>query len=85
MKKLISFAGSLLVVGCCSDTRFTHVDVDGPAPYVFFDQKTKQMCWAGSESGEGKTVTVIVKVRSKIGDNDTNPVLTTMPVCKDLK
>jgi hypothetical protein len=34
-----------LLVGCGSDQRFTHVDNQNP--YIMFDQKTAQSCWAG--------------------------------------
>jgi hypothetical protein len=74
----VTIGGLILLTGCQSrPQRFTHVDVDGPAPFVFFDQKTKQMCWAGSESAKGHLVTVTVNVRG-------NLVEMNMPVCKDL-
>lgn len=77
------FTLAVLLTGCYSAPRFTHVDVNGdgktgPAPFVFFDQKTAQMCWAGSESVSGKSVTITLEVHD-------NAVLTEMPVCKDLK
>lgn len=77
MTRLFTIAALVLLVGCCSSPRFIHVDVEGPSPFVFFDQKTKQMCWAGSESAKGKLVTVTVKVRGDLVEN-------MMPVCKDL-
>jgi hypothetical protein len=76
--KLIAINALLLLTGCYSAPRFTHVDVDGPAPYVFFDQRTKQMCWAGSESIKGQLVTVTVRAH---GDS----IESKMPICKDLE
>ena len=35
----------LLLAGCGSRQRFTHVDNQNP--YIMFDQKTAQSCWAG--------------------------------------
>jgi hypothetical protein len=78
LPRLITTAQILLLSGCYSGPRFTHVDVDGPPPYVFFDQKTKQMCWADSESHRGKTVTVTLRLHGEAVD-------TSMPVCKDLE
>jgi hypothetical protein len=69
---------ALLLAGCCSAPRFTHVDVDGPAPFVFFDQKTKQMCWADSESHKGEAVAVTITLHGL-------PTKVNMPVCKDLE
>lgn len=65
MKLIPAVALLLLSSGCSSDfsQRFTHVDVQGPPPFVFFDQKTKQMCWAGSGGSLGMDVSVTVKVR----------------------
>jgi hypothetical protein len=76
--RLVIIAELVLLTGCNSAPRFTHVEVNGPAPYVFFDQKTQQMCWAGSESANGKLVTITVKVHDDWAG-------TQMPVCKDLK
>jgi hypothetical protein len=77
---MLSFLGNRITLkaGAGPSARFTHVDVAGPAPYVFFDQETKQMCWAGSESANGKAVTVTVKVHDDWAE-------TQMPVCKNLK
>jgi len=70
-----------LLSACESGPRFTHVDVDGPAPYVFFDQKTQQLCWGSADPDlyeAGKPVTITVRLH----DSATQ---TKMPVCKDLK
>ena len=75
---LIAISALLLLGSCSSAPRFTHVDAEGPAPYVFFDQKTRQMCWAGSESAKGQLVTVTVRVHGDWAE-------TKMPVCKDLE
>ena len=85
MQRLYLICGALfllLTAGCCSDSgqryesgeRFTHINVEGPAPFVFFDQKTKQVCWGGSESSSG-SVTVTVKIREDF-------TTVTMPACK---
>lgn len=79
--RLAVTAGILLLTGCSSSPRFTHVDVDGPPPYVFFDQKTQQICWGSADPHvyvAGQPVTVTVRPHN--GDAQT-----TMPVCKDLK
>jgi hypothetical protein len=54
---LVALAAAALS-GCGNAPRFTHVDVDGPAPFVMFDQKTGQMCWAGQETANGSKVTI---------------------------
>jgi hypothetical protein len=76
--ELVAISALPLLTGCYSAPRFTHADVEGPAPYVFFDQKTKQMCWAGNESTKGQLVTVTIKVHGDWAE-------TKMPVCKDLE
>ena len=69
----------LFFAGCCSDSnRFSHVNTEGPAPYVFFDQKTKQVCWGGTDSANEKNVSVTIKV------GNATYVETQMPICKDL-
>jgi hypothetical protein len=72
----------LLLAGCYSGQRFTHVDIDGSPPYVFFDQKTQQICWGSADLDlyvAGQPVRVTVRPRN--GD----ATQTKMPVCKDLK
>ncbi|MGA2696508.1 MAG: hypothetical protein ABSE92_10630 [Terriglobales bacterium] len=82
---LIVFIVLIMLTGCSSSissssSRFTHVDVDGPAPFVFFDQETKQVCWGLGESAKGSKTTVTIKVKPS-GD----PVEISMPFCKNLK
>jgi hypothetical protein len=62
------------VTGCSSAPRFTHVDVDGSTPYVMFDQKTGQLCWAGQDTANGAKVTVTTSKGQE----------TKMSVCGDL-
>jgi uncharacterized protein YxeA len=62
------------LAGCSPASRFTHVDVDGPDPYVMFDQKTGQLCWAGQDTANGAKVTVTT----------SNGQETKMSVCGDL-
>jgi hypothetical protein len=71
----------LLLTGCYSGQRFTHVDIDGAPPYVFFDQKTQQICWGSADPAfyvAGQPVTVTVQTSR--GGTETK-----LPVCKDLK
>lgn len=73
--------GLAVLTGCCSSPRFTHVDTDA-APFVFFDQKTQQICWGSADPDlymEGKPQ--IITVRPPNGD----ATQTKMPICKDLK
>ncbi len=67
----------LFATSCGFAPRFLHVDTHGGAPYVFFDQKTKQVCWGAGESANGKLVSVAIAVNG-------NAVAYEMPVCKDL-
>ena len=76
--RLAAIAEVLLLVGCCSSQRFTHVEVEGTSPFMFFDQKTKQMCWAQAQSAKGSLVTVTITIRD-------NPAQVEVPVCKDLQ
>ncbi|GEM_PF-6930388 len=83
-KKLFPLA-LIICTGCSSSIsssspRFTHVDVDGPLPFVFFDQETKQVCWGLGESIHGSQVTVTIRVKPT-----DDPVEIAIPVCKDLK
>jgi hypothetical protein len=79
LKKSLALLPLVFAVGCCTSTRFTHVDVgSGPLPFVFFDQKTAQMCWAGNETANGKLVPVMI-------EGPVNNRVVEMPVCKDLK
>ena len=64
---------TLLATAACSrldcreycEPRFTHIDMgEGPMPFVFFDQKTKQVCWAAPEmslSGPSERYVTITK------------------------
>lgn len=59
---------------CSPSPRFTHVDVGGleREPYVFFDQKTHQICWGAPDPDlypAGRLASINV---------------TKMPLCKDL-
>ncbi|MBZ5525126.1 MAG: hypothetical protein LAP21_23110 [Acidobacteriia bacterium] len=63
-----------MLSACGNAPRFTHVEVDGPAPYVMFDQKTGQMCWAGQETANGAKVTITTAKGKQ----------TAMPVCGDV-
>jgi hypothetical protein len=82
---LIVFIALVGLTGCSSSIsssspRFTHVDVDGSPPFVFFDQETKQVCWGLTQIANGSKVTITVRVKPT---ND--PVEISIPVCKDLK
>jgi hypothetical protein len=87
----MTYPASLVVVGAvslslsgCSVTpqptpRFTHIETR-PVPFVMFDQKTRQLCWASTDPafGGGKDIDVIVTVSE---DGQTAQ----MPRCIDLK
>jgi hypothetical protein len=82
---LIILVGLSVLTGCSSSIsssspRFTHVDVDGPLPFVFFDQDTRQVCWGLGDGAKGTKTTVTVRVKPT-GD----AVEISMPYCKDLK
>ncbi len=83
-KKLFPLA-FIILTGCSSSIsssspRFTHVDVEGAPPFVFFDQETKQVCWGLGQAASGSKVNITVKVKPT-----DNPVEIAIPVCKDLK
>ena len=91
--RLLPVALLSVLAGCYSSSspRFSHVEVEGPEPYVFFDQKTQQLCW-GSASPDhvaGTPVTIQIRVHeSDLQNYDPSrrpATYTTMPVCKDLK
>jgi len=92
-KKLLPYAPaaailvitSIVLTGCSSSIsssspRFTHVDVDGAPPFVFFDQDTKQVCWGLPQVASGSKVSITVRIKPT---ND--PIEISIPVCKDLK
>lgn len=77
-------AGALALSGCSltpqPSPRFTHIGTSGgAAPFVMFDQKTRQVCWASTdpEFGGGKGIDVLVTV-SEAGQ------IVKMPRCTDL-
>lgn len=76
---------STVLIGCSSSIsssspRFTHVDMDGALPFVFFDQDTRQVCWGLGDGAKGSKMTVTVRVKPT-----EDPVEISMPYCKDLK
>jgi hypothetical protein len=86
--------GLLLALACAScrpRERFTHVD--GQNPFVMFDQKTAQSCWAGpadatsparGEFGEGElTPEEAAELQEGEDPRVANPPR--LPFCKDLK
>ncbi len=91
---LISVAAFFLA-GCHSSGRFIHVDSRNP--YIMFDQRTAQSCWAGpaekstrgaasGEFGEGE-LTPEQSAELGIGPqvNSTVDNAAHLPFCKDLK
>jgi hypothetical protein len=77
--------GLIGLTGCSSSIsssspRFTHVDVEGPLPFVFFDQDTRQVCWGMGDGAKGSKMTVTVKAKPT---GDAFEI--SMPYCKDLK
>jgi hypothetical protein len=77
--RIFTITELILLTSCCPSPRFTHVDVGaGPLPFVFFDQKTRQLCWADNETAHGNLVSVTIA-------GPINSRVVEMPVCKDLK
>ena len=82
---------ALVCAGCRPRERFTHVD--GENPFVMFDQKTAQSCWAGpaesatrasGEFGEGElTPEEAAELEEGEDPRVANPPH--LPFCKDLK
>ena len=50
VKKCVTLLGLTLVSCSPLPCPFTHIDVEGPAPYVMFDQTTGRLCWAGQDT-----------------------------------
>jgi hypothetical protein len=80
----LGLAVALALSGCSMTPqptpRFTHIDIPGrAAPFVMFDQKTHQVCWASPdpEFGGGKGIDVIITL-SEPGQT------VKMPRCTDL-
>lgn len=89
-RRILSWTIALLA-GCGSRPRFTHVDAQNP--YIMFDQKTSQSCWAGpaestapamGEFGEGElTPEESAELQGGQDPRMANPAH--LPFCKDLK
>ena len=74
LRLLLTFVLLAALSACSSSPRFMHVDVTGleRQPYVFFDQKTRQICWGAPDPDlypAGQLASINV---------------TKMPLCKDL-
>jgi hypothetical protein len=80
--------------GCGSHQRFTHVDKQNP--YIMFDQKTAQSCWAGP--AEGPAERSANTLSGEFGDGELTPAEAGelglnsspanpphLPFCNDLK
>ena len=88
--KYIALTLVLLCAGCRPYDRFTHVDAQNP--YIMFDQKTAQSCWAGpaestapanGEFGEGElTPEESAELQGGADPRTANPPH--LPFCKDL-
>ena len=91
MKTLIALAiFAIVLTGCASSPRFSHVP-DTAAPFIYFDQKTQQVCWAGiaavyapymfpsDDTIHGKNLVNIIV------DKDNAKLMAEMPLCRDLK
>lgn len=91
LKLAIAFVAALVCASCHPRERFTHVD--GQNPFVMFDQKTAQSCWAGpadsttparGEFGEGElTPEEAAELQEGEDPRIANPPH--LPFCKDLK
>jgi hypothetical protein len=95
LRQLTIVLAPLLLAGCARRApaeRFTHTDPQNP--YIMFDQKTAQSCWAGpsqarasspatGEFGEGELTPEESADLQGTDARPTNPAH--LPFCKDLK
>jgi hypothetical protein len=94
LRKLTIALVPLLLAGCARRSpaeRFTHTDPQNP--YIMFDQKTAQSCWAGpaqasarpasGEFGEGELTPEESAELRGTDPRPTNPAQ--LPFCADLK
>jgi hypothetical protein len=93
-KKTMILLAPLLLAGCtrrAPEERFTHTDSQNP--YIMFDQKTAQSCWAGppeapasSASGEFGEGELTPEESAELQGSDSRPTNPPhLPFCKDLK
>jgi hypothetical protein len=92
LKRFVLLLLPLLLAGCGSHQRFTHTGKQNP--YIMFDQRTAQDCWAGPAnkppdiaSGELGDIThqeaVDFGLEAPGAAAKANPAQ--LPFCKDLK
>lgn len=90
LRKYLCVIVVLVCVACGPRQRFTHIDSQNP--FIMFDQKTAQSCWAGpakstapatGEFGEGElTPEESAELQGGQDPRTANPPH--LPFCKDL-